>query len=80
MAKNVIIVILILITAFSMIYAFIKADEAGKSRIIAEQQRLEAEKLRDEAVILQLRAQESAAEALRQHQLAEEALRDCQSK
>ena len=80
MKKNILIILLILSNLFFVVYAFIKADEASKSQILANEARAESETLRDEAVMLQQKAQESAAEAMNQMQLAKKALEDCQSK
>lgn len=62
MKKNILITILILSNLIFIVYAFVKADEASKSRIQADVQRQEAEKLRDEAVFLQAKALEAAEE------------------
>lgn len=80
MKKNIIISILILITAFNMTYAFLKASEAEQAAARAYMNQQEAEALRDEAEVLRNHAQEAAAEAMRQERLAKQALQDCQNK
>lgn len=79
MKKNIIIIILIVIAVFTTLYAFIKADEAKKAGMEASLSQQEVERMRDQAVALQEAAQESAAEALRQKTLAEQALADCEN-
>ncbi len=83
MKKNILIVILILITIFSMLYAYIKADEATKERMISELARNEAleEKKRGDAIANLAAAR--AAEAIQAKEEAEKLrnqLADCQSK
>lgn len=71
--------IMALMSLSFMIYAFIKADEAEKAAYLSRQ---EAEQLRDEALVLQEAAQESAAEAKRQEVLSldlREALEACKA-
>ncbi|MEQ9467849.1 MAG: High-affnity carbon uptake protein Hat/HatR [Ekhidna sp.] len=59
----VVLAIAVLVSLSFLIYSFIKADEADKARVLAEEQRQEAVRLRDQAVELQNKAQQSAAEA-----------------
>ena len=74
----VVLAIAVLVSLSFLIYSFIKADEADKARILAEEQRLAAEELRDQAVELRENAEQSAAEALREKARAEEALEAAQ--
>ncbi|MEQ9468318.1 MAG: hypothetical protein RLN88_12970 [Ekhidna sp.] len=80
MKKNIPIILLSITTLFFLLYAFIKADEAEKAGIMAEEQRWEAEKLRDQAMALQEAAQEAAAMARQVEAEARKALLECQSK
>lgn len=59
----VVLAIAVLVSLSFLIYSFIKADEAEKAAEAARIAQLEAEELRDEAVLLQEKAQQSAAEA-----------------
>ncbi|WP_421765176.1 hypothetical protein [Ekhidna sp.] len=70
----------ILISLTFLVYAFIKADEAKKLRVLLDIAHQESEILRDQATELQQRAMEEAAEALQQRYLAEKVLQDCQTK
>ncbi|MEM7298887.1 MAG: hypothetical protein AAF391_11550 [Bacteroidota bacterium] len=72
MKRNIIIVFLLLTTLVFIVFAFIKADEASKLRVIAEQERAAAEELRDEAVSLRDIAQQRAADAIRERSRAED--------
>lgn len=78
MKKNILLVILLLATFLSSFYAYLKANEAAYAAEQASVARIEAENLRDEAVLMQEHAQQAAEEARLQHERAEEALRDCQ--
>ena len=80
MKKNMIIIVLIIITGISMFYAFLKANEAAGAADIARINQVEAEMLRDQAVAMQQAAQEAAAEAKRQQALVMEAIQKCQDK
>lgn len=80
MKKNILIIILTVIAIFTVLYAFIKADEAEKARMEAYVAQQEAEALRDQAVILLKAAKESTAAVLEQQKRAEEALQDCLNK
>ncbi|MEP1033330.1 hypothetical protein [Ekhidna sp.] len=75
--------IMVLVCLSFLIYSFIKADEANKARVMAEEQRLEAVRLQEMAVELQMRAQEAAAEAKRQEAISlelKDALELCKSR
>ncbi len=83
MKKNILIIILVIITTLSFIYAKIKADEATRERMASELARNEALAEKNRADILAKNAQEKAAEALSQADLAaklSEELQECQSK
>lgn len=54
--KNILIIILAIVSLFLLAYSFIKADEATKAR-------MEAEELKDQAVQLQQNALDMAATA-----------------
>ncbi|MEP1033333.1 hypothetical protein [Ekhidna sp.] len=83
MKKNILIIILFLTTSISTFYSYIKANEAeklaleiDKYKTIADQQKMEAERQAELAVM-------TAAEAKRQEALAlqlEDRLTKCQSK
>lgn len=76
----VVLAVSVLIALTFLVYAFIKANEAEKYRIMTNEAQQEAEMLRDQAVELQLKAMESAAQALKQQRLAEKELKGCQNK
>ena len=87
MKKNSVIGILILLFAFAMTYAKIKANEAEQQRImaeIAEEKASQFEQLAKEQEQLAIQAAAQArmaeADALEQKAAAEKALLDCQSK
>lgn len=83
MKKNIIIIILIVIAVFTILYAFIKADEAKKAGMEASLSQQEVERMRDEAIVLQQAAEESAAEAKRQEAMSldlMEELKTCKNK
>lgn len=81
--KNILIIVLVIVSLFLLAYSFIKADEADKARIAADAQRSEVERLRDEAVSqaneARLAQAEAESQAERAYELAEE-LAKCQSK
>ncbi|SNS68695.1 WD domain-containing protein, G-beta repeat-containing protein [Ekhidna lutea] len=74
----IVLAIATLITLTLVIFAFIKANDAEKEKQAADEARIEAEKLRDNAVILQKNAEESAAEALREKANADRAREDAE--
>lgn len=74
MKKNILIIILIFIVAYTMLFAFIKASEREKYSEMASLAQQEAEKMFAEAMKQQELALEAAAEAKRQQALAEEAM------
>lgn len=83
MKKNIVISILILISAIFLVYAKIKATEAEKNAVMAQEAWHEAEILNDQVELLKEKAEMAAAEALKQHSLANETmakLKECQSK
>jgi len=73
MKKNILLVFFVFLSGISVSYSYLKANEASMARQIADDMRLEAERLRDEAVLLQEAAMQSAAEARLQMQRAEDA-------
>ncbi|MEM7297852.1 MAG: High-affnity carbon uptake protein Hat/HatR, partial [Bacteroidota bacterium] len=75
----IILAIAVLVSLTFVIYAFVKADEADKAKIRADEERLAAEELRDEAVSLRDKAQQSAADAIKQTRIAEDALKDAEA-
>ncbi|MEM7298886.1 MAG: hypothetical protein AAF391_11545 [Bacteroidota bacterium] len=75
MKKNLIIVILVLFTVLSMFYSYVKASEAENAMIMAEEQKLKVEELKDEANLIRDRAQQAAADAIKQKAIAEDALK-----
>ncbi|GAB4244547.1 MAG: hypothetical protein Tsb0034_22780 [Ekhidna sp.] len=77
MKKNILIAILVLISATLLIYARIKATEAEANFLLADEQREIAERATEEAQRQQELAEEAAAEAQTQSQRAEEALKHC---
>lgn len=74
MKKNILIIILIFIVACTMLYAFIKANEAKKAAILAHEERSLSLELQKEAERQRELALDAAAEAKRQQTLAEEAM------
>ncbi|MEP1033331.1 hypothetical protein [Ekhidna sp.] len=80
MKKNVLIIILLLISSFSLFYAYAKTSEANFARNQANQLQEHVETLRDEAKQMQAMAQEASKEARRQVGLTLEAMDNCQSK
>ena len=80
MKKNILIVILTILAILSVMYAFIKSDEASKAGMEAQVSTEKAEELRDLVVEMQKAAEESAAMAKEQQSRAEQALADCQNK
>lgn len=79
MKKNILIVVLLIISTLLLVYSFIKADEADKERVLAEMKHLEVVELRKENEELQATAQAAAKEAREQALRAQEALAECQS-
>lgn len=83
MKKNLIIIILAITTIFSMLYAFIKADEADKGQamaVVAQEEALTEKERADELADL---ASKRAAEAIVAQSEAErlsKELKECQSK
>lgn len=83
MKKNLIIIILAIVTVFSMLYAFIKADEADKEQamaVVAQEKALTEKERADELADL---AAKRAAEAIVAQSEAErlsKELKECQSK
>ena len=73
MKKNILLVFFIVLSGIFIFYSYLKANEASMARQMADDMRLEAESLRDEAIFLQEAAVQSAAEARLQMQRAEEA-------
>lgn len=80
MKKTIIITILALTTTFSMVYAFIKADEAEKAAVEAQNQRSQVIRLEELAEELKQQALNAAAEARMAQAEAERMLAECQSK
>lgn len=83
MKKNITIILLVLLSSTFLIYAFIKADEAEKANIEAEEQRKNAIELQELAVKHKEQALTVAAEAKRLEAQAlelKDALVACQSK
>ncbi len=76
MKKNLIIIILSLITALSITYGYIKAFEAEKNLTVARENQLEAERQAELATKTAAEAKAAQAEAER---IADE-LEQCQSK
>lgn len=70
MKKNIVIVVLVIVSLFFVFYAFIKADEAAKAGIEAQMQREQAELLQKEADVLKEEALMVATEAKRQEAIA----------
>ena len=63
MKKNILIIILLLISICSVIYAFIKADEASKQAIVANISQSEALAERERADVQAILAIDRAADA-----------------
>lgn len=80
MKKNILIIILLFTTAFSMVYAFIKADEAEKAMMAAETAQREALAEKERADAQATLAMQAATEARMVQAEAERALQECQSK
>jgi hypothetical protein len=74
MKKNSLIGILILLVAFAMTYAKIKANEAEKASTDVQLLIQESERLSEEAVQLKEKTLDAAAEAAMQKNRAEKAL------
>jgi len=77
MKKNVLITLLILVSAASIVFGYIKADSASKASAQVEEYRLEAERMREEAMNMQSHAQRAASEAREAQMEAERAIQDC---
>ncbi len=83
MKKNIVIVILILVSLTFMVYAQIKDNDAEKAALEAQQNLIEAEAQAQRADIEVEKAMEAAAEVRRQQYEAERIkaeLLECQSK
>lgn len=80
MKKNSAIILLILITSCSMIYAYIKASEAEQSAFLVKELQDQVEKLSEKTKILKQSAEEAAAEAMKQTAMAAELRANCESK
>ena len=74
MFKNIIITILVASNLVVAAYAYIKSTEAEKHHTIAELQRDLAKELENKAAMLEKIAAEKAAEAVKQAQMAKEAM------
>ncbi|MEP0984252.1 hypothetical protein [Ekhidna sp.] len=79
MKKNVIIGILVIVTTMSIIYAGIKASESEASYVLAKDLKNQVDELEQQSELLQQRAEDAAAEAVRQAALAAKAIADCES-
>ncbi len=83
MKKNILIIVLLIVTSLSTIIAYVKSDEAEKRGLEATINLKMAVKNHEEAMKQQELALQAAAEAKRQQQLAEEAMArfmECQNK
>lgn len=83
MKKNILIIILILITSAFMFYAYLKANQAEQSRELSETARNEALMEKERADALADLAMARAAEATKNQAEAEQQrmlLEECQSK
>lgn len=81
--KNITIILLLIVFGASIIYSYIKADEAEKSRIEAVMHRNETIELQKQADILHEQLIQAVAEAKRQAALSMEVktlLDECQNK
>lgn len=72
MKKNIALIILTLIAALAMFYAYVKASEADQSRELAQEQRLKTERHKDEAIVLQQKALDEAVRATKAQALADD--------
>lgn len=82
MNKNIIIIVLAVLFILGLLYAFVKADEAEKSRVEAEAQMNLGIELQKQLDALKQNALEAATEAKRQEALAlsyADQLAKCQS-
>lgn len=82
MNKNIIIVILLILTVFFLLYAFIKADEAAKAGVAANMAQKDAIEQSQRAEFEAVRALEAAALAKKNEARAidlELQLKECQS-
>lgn len=83
MKKNIVIALLILISASFAVFAKIKADEAEKAYLRLSETMQQAQQQSEAAAQFQERAFNAAAEAVRQEREAERLmaeLKECQSK
>ncbi|MFY0625266.1 MAG: hypothetical protein JXR07_03145 [Reichenbachiella sp.] len=87
MKKNIVIIVLVITTFFSLALAFIKSQEAEKNKGEAMNNLQQAEMHRKNAEEVEMRAVDLAAEAIRQkkaaevaRKAAEEALSKCKGR
>ena len=79
MKKNILIVVLIILSGLFLVYSRIKASEAEKQAVIAMENAQKIEEYKQIAEQAQQQAEQAAAEAMRQAQLAAQALEDCEN-
>ena len=83
MKKNIVIGVLLLVCTTLVIFGYIKANDAEKAMMMAQESQMEALKSMDEAMKQQSRALDAAAETKKQEQIALDlaaALAECPSK
>ena len=78
MKKNIVIILLLLISSFLFVFAFIKANDASRVSIMANHAMEEAVAQRQKAEKNAEQALKAQAEALRQKELADRAVLELQ--
>ncbi len=79
MKKNILIILLIFITVFSMWYASVKAGESEKATAKAQMAQQQSEELKERADTLMQEAENAASEARAAMEEAAKIIADCES-